>query len=178
MSGRTWSRAAVLALALALPAVPAGTSAATAGPTGAVHVAKHGDDDRKPGESGRDKSDRGKSDGKGKKKQKGKDKKDKKPRAKAKFNLGGRLTAVDAEAGTVTFRVHGGKLKAVRGQELTVTVADGARVRRNDAAASLTDFQPGDKVRAKGVRAGDAWTANRVQAEAPGFADDHGSDDD
>jgi hypothetical protein len=97
--------------------------------------------------------------------------------ARAKFNLGGRLTAVDAAAGTVTFRVHGGKFKAVRGTELTVVVADGARVRRNEAAATLADFQVGDRVRAKGVRLDGVWTAKRVKAESPGFHDDDAGDD-
>ncbi len=102
----------------------------------------------------------------------GKAKKQKAKKARAKFNLGGRLTAVDPEAGSVTFRVHGGQVKSVRGTELTVVLAEDARVRRNDAAATLADFQIGDKVRAKGVRAHGVWTAKRVKAEAPGFVGD------
>lgn len=157
MRGRTWSRAAVLALALALPAAPVVTSAASAAP--ATQVVK---------------SDDGASKGKKQKAKKAK----KAKKANPKFNLGGLLTAVDAEAGTVTFRVHGGKIKSVRGTELTVTVAENARVRRNDAAATLADFQVGDKVRAKGLRADGVWTASRVKAEAPDFVEDDDSGDD
>ncbi len=150
----------MLALALALPAAPVVTTTAFADTASVSQVAKHGDDGAN----------------KGKKKQKGKKAK-KAKKVNAKFNLGGLLTAVDAEAGTVTFRVHGGKIKSVRGTELTVVVAEDARVRRNDAAATLADFQVGDKVRAKGLRAGDVWTASRVQAEAPDFVDDDSGDD-
>ena len=149
----------MLALALARPAAPVVTTAAFADTASVSQVAKHGDDGNK-----------------GKKKQKGKKAK-KAKKVNAKFNLGGLLTAVDAEAGTVTFRVHGGKVKSVRGTELTVVVADGARVRRNDAAATLADFQVGDKVRAKGVRADDVWTAKRIKAEGPGAVADDDSGD-
>ena len=159
MNGRTWSRAAMLALALALPAAPVVTTAASADTASVAQVAKHGDDG----------GNKGKSD-KAKNKQKGK-------KDRAKFNLGGRLTAVDPEAGTVTFLVHGGQVKSKRGTELTVVVADGARVRRNDAAATLADFQVGDKVRAKGVRADDVWTAKRIKAEGPGAVADDDSGD-
>lgn len=150
----------MLGLALALPLAPVVTTTASAETASVAQVASHGDgkDDRAD---------------KGKKKQKGK----KAKKASAKFNLGGRLTAVDAEAGTVTFRVHGGKIKSVRGTELTVVVGEGARVRRNDAAATLADFQVGDKVRAKGTRAEGVWTASRVKAEAPDFVDDDDSGD-
>ncbi|HUR75682.1 MAG TPA: hypothetical protein VMZ00_15480 [Sporichthya sp.] len=150
MSGRTWSRAAIVALAVALPVAPAVTTAASAASGSVVRVASHGHD----GGGKDDRADQGKHKQKGKK-------------AHAKFNLGGRLTAVDPAAGTVTFRVHGGQVKAVRGTELTVVLAPDARVRRNDAAATLADFQVGDKVRAKGVRTADVWTANRVKAESP-----------
>jgi len=78
----------------------------------------------------------------------------------------------------VTFRVHGGKIKSVRGTEVTVVVADDARVRRNDAAATLAEFQVGDKVRAKGARVDGVWTATRVQAEAPDFVGDDDAADD
>jgi hypothetical protein len=164
MSGRTWSRAAMLALAVTLPLAPVVTTTAAADTGSVVRLASHGSDDGGTDDrGGNDKSaDRGKQ---------------KREQARAKFNLGGRLTAVDAEAGTVTFRVHGGKFKALRGTELTVLVADGARVRRNDAAATLADFQVGDKVRAKGLRLDGVWTAKRVKAESPGFHDDDSGDD-
>jgi len=150
----------MLALALALPVAPVVTTTASAETASVSQVAKHGDDGAN----------------KGKNKQKGKKAK-KAKKAQTKFNLGGRLTAVDAEAGTVTFRVHGGKIKSVRGTELTVVVAADARVRRNDAAATLADFQVGDKVRAKGSRVDGVWTASRVQAEAPDYVGDDSGDD-
>ncbi|MBA3743779.1 DUF5666 domain-containing protein [Sporichthya sp.] len=160
MDGRTWSRAAMLALAVALPISPVVTTTASATTASVVRVAPHGSDDGAKD----DRADRGEH------KQKGK-------AARAKFNLGGRLTAVDVEAGTVTFRVHGGKFKAVRGTELTVIVADGARVRRNEAAATLADLQVGDRVRAKGLRHDGVWTAKRVKAESPDFHHDDSADD-
>jgi hypothetical protein len=147
MSGRTWSVAAVLAFAIAMPVAPMAATAASASTGSRVVAASHGNDDPA-------------GDDAGKHKQKGK-------KAHAKFNLGGGITAVDAAAGTVTFRVHGGKFKALRKTELTVTVADGARVRRNGAVVTLADLVVGDHVRVKGVRGTDGvWTANRVTAEA------------
>lgn len=163
MSGRTWSRAAMFALALSLPFAPVVASATSAESGSVVRVAPHGSDDGAGNDRAKgDRSDKGKHKGK---------------EARAKFNLGGRLTAVDAAAGTVTFRVHGGRFKAVRGTELTVVVADSARVRRNEAAATLLDFVVGDRVRAKGVRADGVWSAKRVKAESPGFHDDDFGDE-
>jgi hypothetical protein len=150
----------MLAFAVAMPVAPVVATAASASSGSHAVVASHGNDDPAGSESGDDNSGKkGAGENKGKHKQKGK-------KAHAKFNLGGRLTAVDAAAGTVTFRVHGGKFKALRGTDLTVTLADGARVRRNGSAATLADLVAGDHVRAKGVRAGDEWTAARVHAES------------
>ncbi|MDX6300152.1 MAG: hypothetical protein QOF53_1366 [Nocardioidaceae bacterium] len=160
MTGRTWSRAAMLALAIAMPVAPIVATSATASPGSVASVVSHPND----GGTGHAGKDVGQDSGKQKP---GKN-------AHAKFNLGGRITAVDALAGTVTFRVHGGKFKALRGTELTVSVADGARVRRNHSAATLADFQIGDKVRAKGVQLDGVWTAKRIQAEAPGSPDSGG----
>lgn len=153
----------MLALALALPVAPVVTTTASAERASVAQVASHGD--------GKDRADKGKKKQKGKKAKKAK-------KASSKFNLGGSLTAVDTEAGTVTFRVRGGKFKAVRGTELTVVVGETARVRRNDAAATLADFQVGDKVRAKGSRVDGVWTANRVKAEAPDYVGDDDAGDD
>jgi len=151
MSGRTWSVATMLALAVALPAAPIVATAASAAPASHSVAAPHGSD----GQGSDHKSDKGKA---------GKSH-SKKEQAQRKFNLGGSLTAVDAVAGTATFRVHGGKFKALRGTELTVVLADGARVRRNDAAATLADFQVGDQVRAKGLRVDSVWTATMFKGE-------------
>lgn len=142
MSGRTWSVATLLALAVAMPVAPVVATAASAAPASHSVAAPHGGDHGKAGKS------HGKKD-----------------QAQRKFNLGGRLTAVDAAAGTATFRVHGGKFKALRGTELTVVLGDGARVWRNDVAATLADFQVGDQVRAKGLRVDDVWTATMFKGE-------------
>jgi hypothetical protein len=126
-----------------MPVAPVVATAASAAPASHSVAAPHGSGDH--GKAG-------KSHGK-------------KDQAQRKFNLGGRLTAVDAAAGTATFRVHGGKFKALRGTELTVVLGDGARVWRNDAPATLADFQVGDKVRAKGLRVDDVWTAKMFKGE-------------
>jgi hypothetical protein len=159
----------MLALTVALPVAPVAATAAFATSHSNAVVTSHGDDDPAGHHSGRN----GKSDDKGKHGQKGK-------KAHVKFNLGGRVTAVAADS--VTFKVHGGKFKALRGTDLTVAVADGARVRRNGVAVTPADLVVGDHVRAKGVRGADGtWTANRVTAEArhqkPAPGDDNGGDD-
>ncbi|HVE27754.1 MAG TPA: hypothetical protein VNC22_20250 [Sporichthya sp.] len=166
MSGRTWSVATMLALAVALPAAPVVATAASAAPASHSVAAPHGSDDG-DGQGSDHKSDKGKA---------GKSH-SKKEQAQRKFNLGGSLTAVDAVAGTATFRVHGGKFKALRGTELTVVLADGARVRRNDAAATLADFQVGDKVRAKGLRVDGVWTAKMFKGEGAEPQTEPGDDD-
>lgn len=76
------------------------------------------------------------------------------------FVLGGRATAapvvvVDADPATVstlTLLVHGGRYKALRGQTVTVSVADDAKVTR-DGVVTLADVLAGDHVvvKARGV---------------------------
>jgi hypothetical protein len=158
MSGRTWSAAALLAVAVALPAAPALITSASASVT---QVASHGNPGG--GHSGKSAHDHGKHKQKGKK-------------AHDSFNLGGTITAVDTTAGTVTFTVHGGKFKALRNTDLTVTATDSTRVRRN-GAATLADLAVGDHVRVKGNHTGDSWTASRITAEAPDTSDTPGGDD-
>ena len=140
MRMKSFASAVLLALAVTLPTLPAvSASAASTSHSASAHV-------------------------KSTKAAKAKAAKKAKKAQKALFNLGGRLTAVDAGAGTVTFTVHGGQIKALRGESLTVTLAEGARVLRNDGPATLADFVVGDKVRAKGTRAGDVFSAKRVKA--------------
>jgi hypothetical protein len=86
--------------------------------------------------------------------------------AKARFAAGGRLASVDVAAGTLTFRVQGGKDKALRRQLVTVTVADTAVVRRDGAVVGLGDLVAGDHVRVSGLRNASTFTVTRVAAES------------
>jgi archaellum component FlaG (FlaF/FlaG flagellin family) len=62
-----------------------------------------------------------------------------------KFVLGGTVKAVDAAASTLTFTVHGGRYKALRKTDVTVTVALDAKVTR-DGVVTLAEVLPGDHV--------------------------------
>jgi hypothetical protein len=84
---------------------------------------------------------------------------------KVRFVAAGRLVSADAAAGTLTFRVQGGKDKALRKQLLTVTVASTTVVRRNGVLATLSDLVAGDHVNISGLRTGTAYAAVRVAVE-------------
>ena len=90
---------------------------------------------------------------------------------KVAFTASGTTTAVDPAAGTVTVSAKGGT-KDVRGRTVTVTVADTARIVRDDAPATLADLAAGDRITVTGTRAGTVYTALKVQAHAPEPADD------
>ena len=62
-----------------------------------------------------------------------------------KFVLGGTVKAVDAGASTLTFTVRGGRYKALRKTDVTVTVALDAKVTR-DGVVTLAEVLPGDHV--------------------------------
>lgn len=62
-----------------------------------------------------------------------------------KFVLGGTVQAVDAASSTLTFTAHGGRYKALRGTEVTVSVASDAKVTR-DGVVTLAEVQAGDHV--------------------------------
>ena len=66
--------------------------------------------------------------------------------------------AVEALAGTVTFVVHGGRFKDLRGETVTASVADTAKVTR-DGDAVLTDLVAGDHVVVKWKRVDFSYTA-------------------
>jgi hypothetical protein len=85
---------------------------------------------------------------------------------KSRFVAGGRLTSVDAAAGTLTFRVRGGKDKALRDQLVTVTVPSTAVVRRDGAVVDLGDLTAGDHVHVSGRRADSGYVVNRVSVES------------
>jgi hypothetical protein len=85
--------------------------------------------------------------------------------AKVRFVAAGQLVSVDAAGGTATFLVRGGKDKALRKQQLTVTVVSTTVVRRNGAVVPLADLVAGDHVNVSGLRTGTAYAALRVTAE-------------
>ena len=83
-----------------------------------------------------------------------------------RFTAGGTVTAVDAAAGTVTFTVKGGRVKALRGKPLTVVVAEGARITRDGEVVQLDAVLAGDRVSVSGVQEGETRTVKRVSASA------------
>lgn len=84
---------------------------------------------------------------------------------KARFVAAGRVVSADAAAGTLTFRVQGGKDKALRKQLLTVTAAPTAVVRRNGTVGTLADLVAGDHVKVSGMHTGTTYVALRVTAD-------------
>lgn len=96
----------------------------------------------------------------------------KKGHSKPAFVHGGKVTAVDVEASTLTFVVRGGQNKALRGCTLTVVVTEATKINRDDAPATLADVVTGDRVNVKGTLARDTttgdvtYTATRVSASS------------
>jgi hypothetical protein len=92
---------------------------------------------------------------------------------KLKFVHAGKVTAVDTTAGTVSFVVRGGQVKALRGCTIVVNVPATAKIMRNHATATLADIAVGDHVNVKGTVAKNATTgevtstATRGAASAP-----------
>ncbi len=89
--------------------------------------------------------------------------------AKPAFVHAGRVTAVDATVGTLSFVVRGGQTKALRGCTITVLVTVDTKVKRNNDAASLASVVAGDHVNVKGTSARNAdgsvtYTAKRISA--------------
>ena len=81
------------------------------------------------------------------------------------FTANGRVTAV----GDTSFTMHvKGGSKDLHGTDVTVSLADNAKVRRDGAKAQLSDLQVGDWANAVGSRAEDgSLTARHVNAHAP-----------
>ena len=80
--------------------------------------------------------------------------------------LGGTVTAVTPGAdatqpGSLTFTVHGGRYKVLRGTSLTVAVAPTAKVTR-DGVVTLAEVLPGDHVVVK------SWRYDFVVTTVPG----------
>jgi hypothetical protein len=87
-----------------------------------------------------------------------------KPRP-ARYVVVGTLSAVDGTSLTLA-PTTGGNAK-VRPAPVTVTVADGATVVRDDAPATLADLVAGDHVAASGTRTGTAVTITKVVVTSP-----------
>jgi len=151
-------RYAALALAAAL-VVPTGAitaASASALSSASVTAADRGENDRsdKSGKSTR------------------KSKKAKKAKQGRTVVLGGSVTEVDTEAGTLTFTVHGGRFKKLRGTDLTLTVPDDVRVMREGEQVTLAEVQVGDLVNVRARRTDDGFTVIRVVARAGEDSDD------
>jgi len=83
--------------------------------------------------------------------------------AARRFVATGRVVGV--EGSTVTVAVKGGNRKAWHRTDQTFTLADGARVQRNDAVVTLDDLQAGDRVSVHGK--GTTGLAHKVIATGP-----------
>ena len=101
-------------------------------------------------------------------------------KSKSHFAANGKVTAVDDS--TFTMHVKGGS-KDLHGTDVTVSLADNAKVRRDGKKAQLSDLQVGDRVTAVGHRGEDgSLTARHVKAHGPNAddsteaADDNGTD--
>nr|WP_296072190.1 hypothetical protein [uncultured Actinoplanes sp.] len=86
-----------------------------------------------------------------------------KPVKKVKFSASGTVKAVDAAARTVTIAVKGGT-KDVRGRTVTVKVPSDVKVVVNGGRRGLAEVAPGFTVTVTGVRAGDVYSAEKVDA--------------
>ena len=94
-------------------------------------------------------------------------------KSKTHFTANGKVTAVDATS--FTMHVKGGS-KDLHGTDVTVTVSDTTKMRRNGAKATVADLQVGDKVNVHGARNADGtFTARHVNAHGPA-ADSTGTD--
>jgi hypothetical protein len=79
-----------------------------------------------------------------------------------RFTASGTVTAVDAEAGTVTLLAKGGT-KDVRKRTVTVAVPAKASLRVNGKKATLAGVSAGQRIEVVGRRSGDVYTAEVVR---------------
>jgi hypothetical protein len=86
--------------------------------------------------------------------------KTKKP-VRTRFEASGKVTAVDAAAGTVTLLASNGT-KDVRKQTVTVTVPGSLRVVVNGKRTTLKAVAVGARIAVNGTRVGTAYTAAKV----------------
>jgi hypothetical protein len=74
----------------------------------------------------------------------------------------GTLTAADASASTVTFTLQRGTNKKLRGTDVTVSVSADTVIRRDRAAATLTDLAAGDRIAVQGYRTSTTFVATLI----------------
>ena len=97
-------------------------------------------------------------------------------KAHSHFTANGKVTAVDGDS--FTFHAKGGS-KDLHGTDVTVTVTDATKMRRDGAKATVADLQVGDRVNVNGSRAEDgSLTARHVNAHAPATDDTTDATDD
>ena len=90
-------------------------------------------------------------------------------KSKMHFTANGKVTAVATDS--FTMHVKGGS-KDLHGTDVTVTVTDTTKMRRNGAKATVADLQVGDRLNANGSRAADGTlTARHVNAHGPDASD-------
>ena len=90
-------------------------------------------------------------------------------KSKMHFTANGKVTAVGTDS--FTMHVKGGS-KDLHGGDVTVTVTDTTKMRRNGAKATVADLQVGDRVNAVGSRGTDGTlTARHVNAHGPDATD-------
>ena len=90
-------------------------------------------------------------------------------KAHSHFTANGKVTAVDGDS--FTFHAKGGS-KDLHGTDVTVTVTDATKMRRDGAKATVADLQVGDRVNVNGSRGEDGTlTAKHVNAHAPAVDD-------
>jgi hypothetical protein len=154
---RTRLSAAIVALGLLAPVAAATSASAAHAPAVCGQAAEHKDFKHAKNAKAQAAKSKGKKVGHG----------------KLKFVHAGKVTAVDASTGTLSFVVHGGQVKARRGCVIVVKVPSTAKIQRNDAAATFADLMVGDHANVKGTLAKDAttgditYTAARVSASGP-----------
>ena len=86
-------------------------------------------------------------------------------RRDARFTATGTLVSVSGD--TLTVSVKGGNRKSLKGTDAVFTVAEGAKINRDDAPATLADLVAGDHVAVKGMRDGETLLASKVNATSP-----------
>jgi hypothetical protein len=87
--------------------------------------------------------------------------KTKKP-VRTPFTASGKVTAVNAAAGTVTVLATGGT-KDVRKHTVTITVTSAARFKINSRAGTLAAVTVGARITVTGTRSGTTYTAAKVE---------------
>jgi len=84
-----------------------------------------------------------------------------------RFTASGTVTAVDAQAGTVTLLAKGGT-KDVRKKTITVSVPAKASLRLNGRKVTLAALASGQRIEVVGRRTGTVYTADLVRASGKG----------